>query len=69
VLVPDEVRGRIFSSMEAVVHLAFLAFMFLTAALSKIISNFAILIACGLIFVCVGIAGQVFAKREEEIRI
>ncbi|MGB2601937.1 MAG: MFS transporter [Candidatus Omnitrophota bacterium] len=69
VLVPDEVRGRIFSSMEAVVHLAFLAFMFLTAALSKIISNFAILITCGLIFACVGVAGQVFAKREEEIRI
>jgi len=69
VLVPDEVRGRIFSSMEAVVHLAFLAFMFLTAALSKIISNFTILIVCGLIFACVGVAGQVFAKKEEEIRI
>ena len=38
--VPDEVRGRIFSSMEAVVHLAFLIFMFLTAYLTKIISNF-----------------------------
>ena len=27
-LIPDEARGRIFSSMETVIHLAFLVFMF-----------------------------------------
>jgi DHA3 family macrolide efflux protein-like MFS transporter len=61
--VPDEVRGRIFSSMEAVVHLAFLAFMFLTAYLSKFLSNFTILLASGIIFAFFGAAGQLFMGR------
>ncbi|MBD3426893.1 MAG: MFS transporter [Candidatus Omnitrophica bacterium] len=66
VLVPAEVRGRIFSSMEAVVHLAFLVFMFLTAALSKVVSNFIILMTCGLVFTFVGVIGVVFARKKEE---
>jgi MFS family permease len=63
VLVPDEVRGRIFSSMEAVMHLAFLLFMFLTAWLSRFFSNLSILAACGTIFALLGIAAQ-FTFRE-----
>ncbi len=64
--VPDEVRGRIFSSMEAVVHLAFLIFMFLTAYLSKFLSNFIILLAGGIIFAFCGIAGQLLMRRGGE---
>jgi len=54
VLVPDEVRGRIFSSMEAVMHLAFLAFMFLTAYLSKFVPSIAILLVCAGAFAFLG---------------
>ncbi len=63
-LVPDKVRGRIFSSMEAVVHLAFLVFMALTAYLSKYLTGLTILLASGIVFTVVGVAGQAMARRE-----
>jgi DHA3 family macrolide efflux protein-like MFS transporter len=65
VLIPDEARGRIFSSIEAIIHLAFMMFMFLTAYLAKFISNFAILISCGMIFLLIGIAGYFLTNRQE----
>jgi len=64
-VVPDDVRGRIFSSMEAVMHLAFLGLMFLTAILSKYISNFALLISSGMIFAVVGIIGQTMTRGKK----
>jgi predicted MFS family arabinose efflux permease len=63
-LVPDEVRGRIFSSMEIVMHLAFIIFMFATAQISKTVSNFAILLSSGVMFTVLGIGGQIFARRD-----
>jgi DHA3 family macrolide efflux protein-like MFS transporter len=65
VLVPDEVRGRIFSSMEVVMHLAFLVFMFLTAYLSKFISNLTILVWCGMIFAFLGILAQIAVRGDD----
>ena len=65
VLIPDEARGRIFSSMEVIVHLAFMVFMFLTAYLAKFVSNFAILVCCGTVFFVVGLLG-VFPARGME---
>ena len=38
--IPEDVRGRIFSSIEAVIHLAFLAFMFLAAYAAKYVDRF-----------------------------
>lgn len=61
-LVPDQVRGRIFSSMEAVMHLAFLIFMFLTAYLAKFLPNALILLTCGIIFSVFGIFGQILSR-------
>ncbi|MBD3379726.1 MAG: MFS transporter [Candidatus Omnitrophica bacterium] len=58
-LVPDNVRGRIFSSMEAVMHLAFLVFMLLTAVMADYFSNLSILLTSGVIFALVGLAGFV----------
>ena len=65
VLIPDEARGRIFSSMEAIIHLAFMIFMFLTAYLARFVSNFAILISCGMIFLLIGIAGHFLTNHQE----
>lgn len=62
-LVPDEVRGRIFSSMEAVMHLAFLVMMFLTAILAKYVSNLTILLSCALVFAFLGLCGVIFYKE------
>ncbi|MDP8298688.1 MAG: MFS transporter [Candidatus Tantalella remota] len=58
-LVPDEARGRIFSSMEVVIHLAFLLFMLLTAYLAVYIDKFYILLGCGIVFIITGAAGYV----------
>lgn len=63
-LVPDEARGRIFSSMEIVMHLAFLAMMFATAQVAKISSNFSILLASAAVFTAVGLAGLVAARKD-----
>lgn len=65
ILVPDKVRGRIFSSMEVVMHLAFLIFMFLTAYLAKYFSGFSILLASGIFFASVGILGRILVREED----
>ncbi|MDD5496218.1 MAG: MFS transporter [Candidatus Omnitrophica bacterium] len=55
--IPEEIRGRIFSSIEAVIHLAFLLFMFLAAYLSNYIDRFWILMGVGGVFSVCGIVG------------
>ncbi|MFH1837103.1 MAG: MFS transporter [Candidatus Omnitrophota bacterium] len=64
VLIPDEVRGRIFSSLEAVMHLAFLMFMFITAYLTKYYTHAVILLTCGTFFMFTGIIGRVLTRKE-----
>jgi hypothetical protein len=59
---PKEARGRIFSSLEAVIHLAFLIFMFLAAYAAKYIERFWIVIAVGACFSLCGLAG-ILSKR------
>ena len=55
--IPEEVRGRIFSSLEAVIHLAFLVFMFVAAYAAKFIDRFWILVAVGTVFSVCGVVG------------
>lgn len=55
--IPEEARGRIFSSLEAVIHLAFLIFMFVAAYAAKYIDREWILIASGAVFMMCGLAG------------
>ncbi len=45
--VPQEARGRVFSAVEAVIHLAFLVCMFFTASIAELIDSVWILAACG----------------------
>ena len=59
---PEEARGRTFSSLEAVIHLAFLAFMFLAAYAAKYIERFWILITVGIIFALCGLIGIILKK-------
>lgn len=61
--IPEETRGRIFSSLEAVIHLAFLAFMFLAAYIARYIGRFWILMTAGLVFSACGMAG-LFSERS-----
>ena len=56
-LIPEEVHGRVFSSLEAVMHLAYLIFLLMSAILAEFISSFYILLLVGCVFVVVGIFG------------
>jgi MFS family permease len=56
---PEEARGRTFSSLEAVIHLAFLIFMFLAAYAAKYVERFWILMAVGVLFVFCGFIGVI----------
>jgi MFS family permease len=62
--IPEEVRGRIFSSLEAVIHLAFMVFMFVAAYAAKFIDRFWIIIAVGVVFSLCGIAGIISASKR-----
>lgn len=62
---PEEARGRTFSSLEAVIHLAFLAFMFLAAYAAKYTDRFWILIAVGAIFALCGFCGITWKAKEK----
>jgi MFS transporter, DHA3 family, macrolide efflux protein len=56
-LIPEDAHGKVFSSLEAVMHLAYLIFMFISAILAEIIGSFNILLIVGVIFVLVGMLG------------
>lgn len=61
--IPGDARGRIFSSLEGIIHLAFLVFMFVAAYAAKFIDRFWILIAVGAIFALCGTAGILFKPK------
>jgi Na+/melibiose symporter-like transporter len=63
--IPEEMRGRIFSSLEAVIHLAFLVFMFGAAYAAKYIDRFWILVVCGMALSVCGIVGMVLETRPK----
>lgn len=63
--IPSEMRGRIFSSQEIVIHLAFLVFMFMTAIMAEYIDRMWILVGCGGIFSLVGITGLGVLRLEK----
>ena len=56
-LIPQEARGRIFSSLEAVMHLAFLIFMFLASLAAEVIDSSYILLIVGCLCIYAGFAG------------
>lgn len=51
----DEMRGRIFSSLDIIMHIAFLVFMVLTSLVAEQMSKDLILIAIGVIFSAIGL--------------
>ncbi|MDD5505039.1 MAG: MFS transporter [Candidatus Omnitrophica bacterium] len=56
-LVPEDAHGKVFSSLEAVIHLAYLIFMFISAILAEIAGTFNILLIIGIAFILVGLIG------------
>ncbi len=66
--IPQQTRGRIFSSLEAVIHLAFLVFMFIAALAAERIGRVWILGFCGFSFLTWGTAGIVLRRNKVWIK-
>lgn len=55
--IPEEARGRIFSSLEVIIHLSFLVFMFIAAYTARYIDRSWILVSTGVVFAFCGFIG------------
>lgn len=62
--IPEAVRGRIFSSLEAVIHLAFLVFMFVAAYAAKYVERSWIIITVGLVYLVCGAVRLTTSSRS-----
>lgn len=60
----SEMRGKVFSSLEVVIHLAFLISMFLSAFIADKIGHTRVLVGVGLILVLSGVLGVIFNDRN-----
>ena len=63
----DKMRGRIFSSIEIIMHIGFLVFMVLTSFAAEWISKGAILVTIGLIFSVIGLVKLIKERSSKEI--
>jgi len=61
---PEDVRGRVFSSLEAIAHLGFLVCMLLSSFLAEVIDRMWILVCVGSVFALFGIVGVFLDKRK-----
>jgi len=63
--IPQALRGRVFSSLEAVIHLAFLVFMFAAAYAAKYVDRSWVLLLTGGVFCVSGVLGSVYETTKE----
>ena len=63
-VLPEDARGRVFSSLEVVTHLGFLVCMLAAAVLAEFIDRAWILVFVGSVFVVCGVSG-LFLKRRK----
>lgn len=59
----NEMMGKIFSSLEIVMHLGFLLFMFISSFLADKFSNLYILIIVGCVFSVVGVINLIYHRK------
>jgi len=62
IVADEEMRGKVFSALEIVIHLAFLSSMLISSWISKYVAEVWILSAVGVIFAVVGICGYLTRK-------
>ena len=63
----EEMSGKVFSALEFVMHLAFLAAMLLSAYIAEFVGRQWILMAIGVIFLGVGIIGLLKYKESSQV--
>ncbi len=62
---PNGAQGRTFSSLEAVMHLGFLIFMFIASVLADKVDKLWILVVTGALFALIGLIGMIFRQKKE----
>lgn len=55
--------GKVFSSLEIVMHLGFLLFMFISSLLAEVFSPVAILVIVGILFSILGVINLIYQRR------
>ncbi|MFH0838853.1 MAG: MFS transporter [Candidatus Omnitrophota bacterium] len=69
-VIPNEMRGKVFSSLEIITHIAFLSFMFISAAIGEHVDKMWILIVAGAVFSVFGVLGlTLFKLKYEKIKL
>jgi MFS family permease len=56
-LTDTDMRGKVFTAIEIVIHAAFLSFMFITSGLAEYVGQFFILITVGISVILIGVFG------------
>jgi TctA family transporter len=64
----EDMRGRIFSSIDVIVHIAFLVFMVLTSLIGERINKGLLLAIIGLIFSVIGLSKFMRRALKKELR-
>ncbi|MBM3250323.1 MAG: MFS transporter [Candidatus Omnitrophica bacterium] len=59
----NEMMGKVFSSLEIVMHLGFLLFMFVSSLLAEEFSHLVILVSVGCIFSILGVINLIYHRR------
>jgi predicted MFS family arabinose efflux permease len=59
----NEMMGKIFSSMEIVMHLGFLLFMFISSLLAERFSHVLILVIVGILFSILGVINLIYHRK------
>lgn len=59
----NEMLGKIFSSLEIVMHLGFLLFMFISSLLAEKFSHVSILVSVGILLSVLGLASLIFYRK------
>ncbi|MBL7130456.1 MAG: MFS transporter [Candidatus Omnitrophica bacterium] len=60
----EQMRGKIFSALEIVMHFAFLLFMLISSGIAEIIGRFCFLVSIGIIFAVIGFIGALRSKLK-----
>ncbi len=64
----DAMRGKVFSALEIVIHLSFLASMFGSSFLAGHVERFWILMGVGIVFTCVGLIGFFYYRHGDNLK-
>ena len=64
-VMPNEMRGRIFSSLEIIMHAGFILFMFFASLAAERVGRYWVLVTIGILFSIIGLVKLMKLRKEE----